>query len=131
MYLKKTFSFEASHRLPEHPGKCKRLHGHSYKLVVTVKTPNELDASGITIDFGHVSDTVKMCVIEKLDHRHLNDILPRPSAEALAVWIWEQLSAPLRTVGAELCEIELWETHNSAVIYRGENRHELVKEIWN
>ena len=38
MRIRRRFAFEAAHRLPKHPGKCRDLHGHSYELVVTVES---------------------------------------------------------------------------------------------
>ena len=51
MIVRRRFDFEAAHRLPRHPGKCRELHGHSYRLVVAVERPVDPD-SGMVIDFG-------------------------------------------------------------------------------
>ena len=52
-----TFTFEAAHRLAWHPGKCRNLHGHSYRLDVTVAGP--LDANGVVLDFDSLQDVVR------------------------------------------------------------------------
>jgi len=57
--VRRRFRFEAAHELPNHPGKCRELHGHSFRLVVTVERPVEPE-SGMAIDFGdlRVGDSV-------------------------------------------------------------------------
>jgi queuosine biosynthesis protein QueD len=69
MILRKTFRFEASHILPKHPGKCSRLHGHSWVLHVEVEGPVN-PATGFVMDYADISMWVKP-IIESLDHRHL------------------------------------------------------------
>ena len=112
MRVTKTFGFEAAHRLLEYQGKCERLHGHSYKLAVTVDAPVKPD--GIAFDFTDLKRIVNGRVVDALDHRYLNDYVPKSTAENVVVWIWEQLKA------LPLDEITLWETAGSSVTYRGE-----------
>ena len=50
MIVRRSFDFEAAHQLPHHPGKCRELHGHSYRLVVSVNRPVD-GHSGMAIDF--------------------------------------------------------------------------------
>lgn len=69
MLLRKTFRFEASHILPKHPGKCSRLHGHSWVLHVFVEGPVSSE-TGFVMDFADISKHVNP-LIEALDHRHL------------------------------------------------------------
>lgn len=115
MRVKRAFTFEAAHRLPRHPGKCKDLHGHSYRLVVTVDRPVD-PVTGLAIDFSELKAVVGREVVDVLDHRFLNEMIDNPSAEVIAVWIWERLAAPLHG----LVEVELWETASCGVVYRGE-----------
>src|SRR2546425_1571261 len=73
----KIFHFESAHHLPGHRGKCAHLHGHSYRLEVTIRgpirdMPGESD-HGMVMDFSDLSHTVKNSVIERLDHRDLNE----------------------------------------------------------
>ena len=82
--ISKTFDFAASHRLdglPEdHP--CSRLHGHNYVVKVTIT--GDVDPVGFVIDYRQLAP-VKTYLDEKLDHRHLNDVLDfNPTAEHLA-----------------------------------------------
>jgi 6-pyruvoyltetrahydropterin/6-carboxytetrahydropterin synthase len=83
--------------------------------VVTVQGPID-PASGLAIDFGELKVIVQREVIDRLDHKNLNDIIENPTAERISVWIWERLSSAL--VGVE--EIELFETRSCSVVYRGE-----------
>ena len=115
MRVRRRFDFEAAHELPHHPGKCRRLHGHSYLLVVTVD--RDVDPrSGLAIDFGDLKRIVMTEVIDRLDHRSINDLIDNPTAENMSVWIWKRLEPGL----PGLVEIELHETRNCSVIYRGE-----------
>ncbi len=115
MRVKVAFDFEAAHKLPNHPGKCRELHGHSYHLVVSVDRPVE-PQSGMAIDFSDLKRVVKRDVVDRLDHTYVNDTIDNPTAEVMAVWIWNRLREPLHG----LAEVELWETRNCAVVYRGE-----------
>lgn len=114
MRVRRTFDFDAAHSLPRHPGKCRDLHGHAYRLVVTVEAPVDPE-SGLVIDFGALKTIVHREVVEPLDHKHLNDSIDNPTAERIAVWIWNRLSGVLE--GLE--EIELFETRDCSVVYRG------------
>lgn len=115
MRVKVAFDFEAAHKLPHHPGKCKELHGHSYHLVVSVDRPVSLE-SGMAIDFGDLKKIVRAEVVDRLDHTYVNDKIDNPTAEVMAAWIWNALREPL----PGLAEVELWETRSCAVVYRGE-----------
>lgn len=92
--LVKQFRFEASHMLPEHDGKCSRLHGHSWVGSIICEGPIlHVDGpkAGMLIDYADLSAIVKPIVEERLDHFHLNDSLglKNPTSEAIAVWIWK------------------------------------------
>jgi 6-pyruvoyltetrahydropterin/6-carboxytetrahydropterin synthase len=114
--IRKSFTFEAAHVLPNHPGKCARLHGHSYRLDVALEGPlQEIGpASGMVADFEVVSRVVKAAVVSQLDHRSLNELLENPTAERIAVWIWHSLVDEL----PGLAELTLWETRKACVVLR-------------
>ncbi|MGE3278775.1 MAG: 6-carboxytetrahydropterin synthase QueD [Candidatus Altimarinota bacterium] len=108
----KTFEFAASHFLTKYHGKCENLHGHNYQLEVSVI--GEIGPDDLVFDFVDLKKVVKTKVIDVLDHTHLNDRFENPSAEVMAVWIWEQLEGDVK-----LYEIKLWETSTCFVTYRG------------
>ena len=119
MELYKEFAFEAAHLLPEVPEghKCRRLHGHSFRVRVTVE--GTLDARlGWVMDFAELKRAWAP-LDEALDHRYLNDIrgLENPTSERLAQWIWRRL----RPVLPGLAAIEVRETCTSGCVYRGED----------
>jgi 6-pyruvoyltetrahydropterin/6-carboxytetrahydropterin synthase len=114
--IRKSFTFEAAHVLPHHPGKCGRLHGHSYRLEVALDGPLQQSgpATGMVEDFDAVSRVVRAAVIAQLDHRSLNELIENPTAERIAVWAWEQLARELPL----LAELVLWETPTASVVLR-------------
>lgn len=77
--ISKEFRFEAAHELPNHDGKCRNLHGHSYVFSVQlsgpVNTTEGASSEGMVLDFGEVSKVWK-ALEPKLDHRYLNEVLP-------------------------------------------------------
>ena len=114
MQIRKSFSFEAAHVLPHHPGKCARLHGHSYRLEVAVEGPLQASGpgAGMVEDFEVVSRVVKAAVIAELDHRSLNELIENPTAENIVCWVWGRLAAELPL----LTELTLWETRKACVV---------------
>ena len=116
--LRKTFQFEAAHLLPRLPKshKCRRLHGHSFKVDIVVA--GECDPKlGWLMDYAEISRRFRP-IWEKLDHRYLNEIpgLENPSSEEIAVWIWNKLKAKLPL----LTEVVVAETCTARAVYRGE-----------
>jgi 6-pyruvoyltetrahydropterin/6-carboxytetrahydropterin synthase len=114
MILRKEYGFESAHFIYNHPGKCRNLHGHSYKLLVSLEGPVNPE-TGMIIDFDDLTKVVDVRVISKLDHHFLNDLIPLSTAENIAVWIWEQLKPGL----PQLCQVEVFETLDNCVIHRG------------
>ncbi len=115
MILRRTYRFEASHVLPRHPGRCKRLHGHSYRFIVEIDGPIE-PYQGMVLDFGDLDAVVDREVLSRCDHYHLNDFIENPTAEWISVWIWRALKPHL----AGLVSIELFEVEGASCVYRGE-----------
>ena len=114
MIVATEFDFDAAHNLPNYAGKCERLHGHTYRLRVVCEA--KVDASsGLAIDFALVKRVVNERVIQSLDHSYLNETIAVPSAENIAVWIWERLDGQ----GLPLREIQVFETAGCFVVYRG------------
>lgn len=117
MELRKTFQFEAAHRLPKLPAehKCHRLHGHSFQVEVVIEGPCDPEL-GWVMDYSTLSEIFRP-LWQQLDHNYLNEIsgLENPTSENIAIWIWNHLkpSMPL------LKEIVVAETCTARCIYRG------------
>lgn len=95
--VSKEFTFDAAHHLHCYEGKCKNLHGHTYKVVFGISgIPGE---TGITVDFGDVKEIWKTQIEGYLDHQYLNETLPamNTTAENMVVWIYEQMEAALQS----------------------------------
>lgn len=119
MLIRKQFAFEAAHVLPHHPGKCSRLHGHSYRLDVAVAGPLQPagPAAGMVVDFDELARIVRATVVDALDHRHLNDTIENPTSENVVVWIWRRLAPQL----PGLAELILWETATACAVLRADD----------
>ena len=115
MIVAREFQFDAAHRLPEHPGPCQNLHGHTYRLQVLCEGPID-PRTGMVLDFADLKEAVKSRVLAHLDHTYLNDLIDTPTAERIAVWIWDALAPS----DLPLVEIRLYETPTCFVVYRGE-----------
>ena len=120
------------HRLLNYNGKCRNLHGHNGKAVITIETPG-LDELGMVVDFTQIKRIVSTWIDENLDHRmilHRDDpVLPElrrqnepvvvvdfnPTAENIAKMIYDYAHAQ----GLPVIEVTLWETENSYATYTG------------
>jgi 6-pyruvoyltetrahydropterin/6-carboxytetrahydropterin synthase len=116
--LTKQYRFEAAHHLPAHDGKCRRIHGHSWVLVVQLKSGvlyDEGPKQGMVCDYGDMSAVIEPWVDEYLDHRDLNETtgLLNPTSEEIARWAFHQLDARLPGLEA----ITVWETCTSECRY--------------
>lgn len=146
LQVTKQFTFDAAHFLTKYHGKCERLHGHTYKLEITLEGP--VQENGMVLDFALLKRVVKTQVLDKFDHHCINDVLENPSAENMAVWIWNQLADLQTLLQSEIADknlpeslktfvestenmnvegnefvklkrIQLWETPTSCVVYEG------------
>lgn len=107
------YSFEAAHVLPWHAGKCSRLHGHSYRLVVTVT--GELDHRGVVCEFSELDKKIESGLLfgeSGLDHSDLNLTIENPTAERIALHIGDRLTS----MDIAWTRIELWETLDGAAV---------------
>lgn len=123
MQVTRVFTFSAAHHLAQYHGACERPHGHTYRIAVAVDGPIKKD--GLVLDFVELKKIVEEKVLSKLDHRDLNDFFENPSAENIAVWIWNELapvfkgSGKKNAEGLKLAQIKLWEGDNTYVTYDG------------
>ena len=116
--LSKDFEFESAQSLPRFPEghKCRNLHGHSFKVTVSVR--GEVDeTTGILYDHACISSAMRP-LVGQLDHHHLNEIpgLENPTIELMCRWLWTKLLPEL----PGLYEIVLHETPRARCVYRGE-----------
>lgn len=114
--LAKSFTFEAAHWLPTFPEghKCRRMHGHSFRVDVVVE--GDVDpAKGYLIDYAEISTAVDP-LRKRLDHYLLNEIegLEIPTSEVLARWVFDRLKRQLPL----LAEVIVHETCTSRCHYR-------------
>ncbi len=129
MDLTKTFTFDMAHRLSFHKGKCWNLHGHTYKLEVTVG--GDADENGMVIDFNDMKNICMEKVVDVLDHSTViyekdelmmnnfpmqlqHVIMPyEPTAENLCLWISDRLEEG----GLKIKQVAVWETASSKALY--------------
>lgn len=111
------FRFEAAHKLPRVPAghKCQRLHGHSFKVELSLEGPVDPD-TGWFIDFAEIH-TAWEPLHNVLDHNYLNEVegLENPTSEVLARWIWDRLRPTLPS----LTRVTLFETCDARCEYEG------------
>jgi len=118
--VSKEFTFDAAHHLHQYEGKCKNLHGHTYKVIFGIS--GYVDERGILIDFGDIKEIWKSEIEIHLDHRYLNETLPlmNTTAENIVVWIYEKMTEALQKEnrqqlysGARIEFVRLYETPTS------------------
>ncbi len=114
--VSKEFTFDAAHHLHDYEGKCKNLHGHTYKVIFGLS--GYTDSRGLMIDFGDMKDIWKNEIEVHLDHRYLNETLPlmNTTAENIVVWIYEKMAEALSLKdyqGARVEFVRLYETPTS------------------
>jgi 6-pyruvoyltetrahydropterin/6-carboxytetrahydropterin synthase len=114
------YSFSAGHALRGYKGKCENIHGHNYKVQVTVGG-EQLNATGLLMDFVDLRAGIKK-LVERLDHRLLNDLPPfdqlNPSAENLAKYFCEGLEPQVLAQGLRVQGVTVWETDTTWATYR-------------
>jgi 6-pyruvoyltetrahydropterin/6-carboxytetrahydropterin synthase len=122
------------HRLLNYDGKCRNLHGHNGKAVITIEAP-QLDALGMVMDFSRIKRVVSAWIDETLDHRmllHRDDPVleylrrqgepvfvmnVNPTAENIAKLIYDFA----RSQNFPVTEVKLWETESCYATYTGDS----------
>ncbi|HSB05916.1 MAG TPA: 6-carboxytetrahydropterin synthase QueD [Thermodesulfobacteriota bacterium] len=113
--------FSGAHRLRYLRGRCEALHGHNWKIEVSVVS-NRLNREGIVLDFGVLKQKVEK-IMKSLDHTYLND-LPyfderEPSSEIIAKYIFDQLKTELNRYPVKLKRVTAWESDTASATYFG------------
>ena len=118
MIVYKKFNIESARSLPNVPENhpCHRLHGHSFKIIISVEGQID-EQSGFVTDFQEIEDAFNP-IKEILDHSYLNDIkgLSNPTSENICIWIWNKIESSIPNI----CEIEIKETDSTGCKYKGE-----------
>ncbi len=111
--------FDAAHYLRGYQGRCEALHGHRYRVRVTLKTQllNDID---LAYDFTLLKKHLRE-IMAPYDHTCLNDVPPfteiNASAENIARTVYQALAPRLSEPGVELDKVEVWESPTSRVTY--------------
>jgi len=111
-----TRHFSAAHQLRLYDGSLEPLHGHNWRVKVTVAA-DKLDPIGVVMDF-HELENLLDVILKPLHNSHLNEMAPfsvsNPSAEKVALHIARSLSLP---AAVQLRSVEVWETDENSAVY--------------
>lgn len=117
--LKTLLDFAAAHSLRGYPGDCAKLHGHNWKIEVQV-AGQKLNEVGMVIDFKEIKKHAKE-VVKELDHTFLNDHPhfkdTNPTAENIAVYLFQQIQSRIQTDVVKMHSITVWENDRNCVTY--------------
>jgi 6-pyruvoyltetrahydropterin/6-carboxytetrahydropterin synthase len=108
-------TFSAAHRVRGYSGDCAGIHGHTYRVSVTVKV-EALDKLGLAMDFRHIKNTLSK-IVKDLDHKNLNKLQffkrHNATAEWIAVFIYNKMKKKIKSVTS----VTVWEGLNASVTY--------------
>jgi 6-pyruvoyltetrahydropterin/6-carboxytetrahydropterin synthase len=111
--------FSAAHKLLNYQGNCENLHGHNWKVEVSVLA-TELDEAGIGLDFKTLKRQAGR-VIQELDHSYLNDIPAfsgcSPSSEHIARYLYQKIGASINSEAVKIDSVRVWESDNASARY--------------
>jgi 6-pyruvoyltetrahydropterin/6-carboxytetrahydropterin synthase len=112
--------FDAAHYLRDYRGKCEKLHGHRFKVIVRLEA-STLGEAGLAYDFAQLKRHLRE-ILAQFDHSCLNDLLPfdkiEPSCENIAATIYAELQPRFMQSLVKLACTEVWESPTSGVAYR-------------
>ena len=113
-------TFAAGHALRNYHGKCENVHGHNYRVLVTIQG-QQLDSIGLLVDFVEVKKLMGR-VVDRLDHQFINELAPfdiiNPSAENMAKYFYDEISTGLGASPVRVGEVKVWETDTASATYR-------------
>jgi 6-pyruvoyltetrahydropterin/6-carboxytetrahydropterin synthase len=111
--------FSAAHQLRGYKGKCEELHGHNWRVQITVNS-DRLNDIGLAIDF-HELKAMAAEVLSSLDHSFLNEVFPfteiNPSSENIARWIFESMKKKLSGYTCNIASVTVWESETASATY--------------
>ncbi|MFB7637968.1 6-carboxytetrahydropterin synthase QueD [Peribacillus butanolivorans] len=126
--VSKEFTFDAAHHLHDYEGKCKNLHGHTYRVIFGLS--GYTDSRGLMIDFGDIKEIWKNEIEIHLDHRYLNETLPlmNTTAENMVVWIYEKMAEALLAKNYEGARVEFVRLYETPTSYAEARREWMESE---
>jgi len=111
--------FSSAHNLRGYNGKCEEIHGHNFKVSVTV-SGEKLDDIGLVIDFKILKEKANK-IISRLDHKYLNNLSEftkiNPSSENIAKYIFKEMDKELKGENAKIKRVVVWESDSSCATY--------------
>ena len=111
--------FASAHNLMNYQGECENLHGHNWKVEVSVEAKT-LDKAGLGIDF-KILKTETNVLLKTLDHKYLNELEPfretSPSSENIARYVHQELSSRINNVNIRVACITVWESDFACASY--------------
>jgi len=111
--------FASAHQLRGYKGKCETLHGHNWRVQVTVSA-DRLNDIGLAMDFHDLKAMVND-VVSSLDHAFLNDVFPfteiNPSSENISKWIYESLKKKVEQKNCNMVSVTVWESETASATY--------------
>ena len=115
MIIAKSFHWEAAHRIPWHEGKCKNIHGHSYKMIVELE--GAMNERGIVMDFKDLKEIVQP-YIQLIDHTTIISVWDKELREVFDSKQWKYYLLPFDSTAENLCKYfaELIIKDNSAML---------------
>ena len=117
--LKVITKFSAAHQLTMVGSKCENMHGHNWKVEVTV-TGEKLDDGGILMDFGEIKKHVAG-IVSMLDHKYLNELEffqhSQPSSENIACFVAGQLQQKIDNPSVRISRVTAWESDDASATY--------------
>jgi 6-pyruvoyltetrahydropterin/6-carboxytetrahydropterin synthase len=114
-----TDNFSAAHQLRGYRGKCEHLHGHNWKVTITLST-QKLDEVGLAIDFGEVKQMLSG-ILQKMDHTFLNEHpyfqKSNPSSENIARYVYDSARPLLPKKKVKVESVAVWESERTKAVY--------------
>ena len=108
--------FASSHSLRDYEGKCKNLHGHTWKVEVAI-CGKDLNKTGMLVDFKEIKGVLRT-ILAELDHQHLNDLVffqtVNPTSENIAKFIFDKFS---KEIPSKVKRVTVWESENASATY--------------
>jgi len=105
MKVCREFTFDAAHYILDDKGSpCEEPHGHTYKLEIVIDGP--VGEDGMVMDFTEIKRIVNEKIMPQIDHKNLNELIENPTAENIALWIFDALKSHMNVASVKVWEGE-------------------------